>query len=63
MLNRCLETSLSPRLILTSGVKNGARVVLREGNHLPPNVPEANLEAMYRASLDYGSYEVRESGD
>jgi len=30
--------------------------VLREGNNLPPRVPLENLEAMYRAALDYGWY-------
>lgn len=42
--------------ILNSGIKRGGRFVLREGNNLPPNVPEANLEAMYRACLDHGQY-------
>jgi len=43
--------------ILKSGVTRGGRFVLREGNNLPPNVPEANLEAMYQACLDHGWYE------
>lgn len=44
------------RQILTSGVKRGGRFLLREGNNLPPNVPEANLQAMYQAALDHGQY-------
>ncbi len=44
------------KAILLSGVKEGGRFVLREGNNLPPRVPLANLEAMYRAALDYGGY-------
>ncbi|MEX0774833.1 MAG: uroporphyrinogen decarboxylase family protein [Phycisphaeraceae bacterium] len=42
--------------ILTSGIKRGGKFILREGNNLPPLVPEANLEAMYQACLDYGAY-------
>ena len=44
------------RDILQSGVKEGGRFILREGNNLPPRTPPANLEAMYRAALDYGRY-------
>jgi uroporphyrinogen-III decarboxylase len=43
--------------ILTSGIKEGGRFILREGNNLPPAVPEANLSAMYRAGLDFGTYQ------
>lgn len=42
--------------ILNSGIKRGRRFILREGNNLPPNVPEANLEAMYTACLEHGRY-------
>jgi uroporphyrinogen-III decarboxylase len=42
--------------ILASGIKAGGRFVLREGNNLPPCVPEANLAAMYKACLDEGKY-------
>ncbi|NLV74314.1 MAG: hypothetical protein GXY52_06490 [Chloroflexi bacterium] len=45
------------RDILLSGIKEGGRFILKEANNLPPNVPEANLEAMYQACLDYGTYE------
>jgi hypothetical protein len=44
------------KAILLSGIKEGGRFVLREGNNLPPRVPLANLEAMYRAALDHGWY-------
>jgi len=44
------------KTILLSGIKEGGRFVLREGNNLPPRVPLQNLEAMYRAALDYGGY-------
>jgi uroporphyrinogen-III decarboxylase len=40
--------------ILLSGVKEGGRFVLQEANNLPPGVPLGNLEAMYRACLEYG---------
>ena len=42
--------------ILLSGIKVGGRFILREGNNLPPCVPEENLEAMYRACLEHGWY-------
>lgn len=45
------------REILTSGVMRGGRFVLREGNNLAPNTPEANLAAMYRCCLEHGRYE------
>ena len=45
------------RDILTSGVMEGGRFILREANNLPPAVPEANLAAMYRACLEHGDYE------
>ena len=45
------------REILESGVKAGGRFVLQEGNNLPPFVPLENLDAMYRACLDFGANE------
>lgn len=44
------------RDILTSGVLEGGRFVLREANNLPPRVPMENLAAMYRAAFDFGTY-------
>jgi len=44
------------REILTSGVLEGGRFVLREANCLPPATPEETLAAMYRAALDFGRY-------
>lgn len=37
------------RRILDSGVTEGGKFILREGNNLPPGVPLDNLRAMYRA--------------
>jgi len=45
------------REILTSGVLEGKRFVLREANNLPPATPEQNLAALYQAALDWGRYE------
>ncbi len=45
------------RVILESGVKDGGRFVLQEGNNLPPFVPLENLDAMYRACLEFGEYD------
>jgi uroporphyrinogen decarboxylase len=43
------------REILQSGITAGGRFVLRDANNLPPNVPWANLAAMYRAAFDFGA--------
>ncbi len=45
------------REILQSGITEGGRFVLRDANNLPPNVPWANLAAMYKAAFDFGVYE------
>jgi len=43
--------------ILGSGITQGGRFVLREGNNMPPEVPMANIAAMYEAGKEYGRYE------
>jgi len=43
------------RDILQSGVKDGGRFILAEGNNLPPCCPLDNLNAMYTACLEYGA--------
>ncbi len=42
------------RQVLESGVTAGGRFVLTEANNLPPCVPEENLDAMYRAAVEFG---------
>lgn len=42
------------REILESGITEGGRFVLCEGNNLPPGCPVENLEAMYTACLEHG---------
>ncbi|MBZ4666415.1 uroporphyrinogen decarboxylase family protein [Mahella sp.] len=42
--------------IMESGVKNGGRFVLREGNNLAPHTPLENIAAMYEACKQYGRY-------
>jgi uroporphyrinogen-III decarboxylase len=44
------------REILTSGILEGRKFILREANNLPPMTPEENLAAMYRAAFDFGRY-------
>jgi uroporphyrinogen-III decarboxylase len=44
------------REILESGIKDGGRFVLRDGNNLPACCPLENLNAAYQACLDYGRY-------
>lgn len=45
------EVRRRARDILTSGINRSGRFILREGNNLPPLVPEENLAAMYDAAL------------
>jgi uroporphyrinogen-III decarboxylase len=42
------------RRILDSGVLEGGRFVLREGNNLAPHTPFENLEAMYQTARRVG---------
>ncbi|NLE29873.1 MAG: hypothetical protein GX629_09420 [Phycisphaerae bacterium] len=42
--------------ILASGIMEGGRFIFREGNNLPPNVPWANIAAMYKAVQNFGRY-------
>ncbi|MGD2039275.1 MAG: uroporphyrinogen decarboxylase family protein [Anaerolineae bacterium] len=44
------EVRAETERILNSGVRDGGRSVLREGNNLAPGTPLANLEAMYTAA-------------
>jgi len=46
------------KAILTSGIKRGGKFIMAEANDLAPCVPLANLEAMYRATRDFGKYSV-----
>jgi uroporphyrinogen-III decarboxylase len=50
------ECAAVARAILESGVKEGGRFVLQEGNNLPPCVPIENLRAVYETCLEYGCY-------
>ncbi len=45
------------RSILQSGVMEGGRFILREGNNLPPQVSPENVGAMYEACKAYGRYQ------
>lgn len=46
------------RRILQSGVMEGGRFVLREGNNLAPGTPPENVAAMYQACKEFGRYET-----
>jgi len=50
---QCYEET---RRILTSGVCEGGRFILRDGNNLPPLCPKENLQAVYAACLEFGNY-------
>lgn len=45
------------RRVLESGIMDGGRFVLREGNNLAPEVSVANVRAMYDAVRRHGVYE------
>lgn len=45
------------RRILESGVTDGGRFVLREGNNLSPCTPVENVTAMYEAAKRHGAYD------
>ena len=42
--------------ILQSGIMEGGKFVLREGNNLAPGTPPENVAAMYGACKEYGVY-------
>lgn len=42
--------------ILESGIMDGGRFILQEGNNLPPCCPDENLLAVYEACLEKGRY-------
>ncbi len=44
------------RRILESGVKQGRKFGLREGNNLPPRVPLENLKSVYQACIVHGCH-------
>jgi hypothetical protein len=48
------QCAAAARAILQSGVMEGGRFILREGNNLPPAVPVENLAAVYESCLEYG---------
>ena len=43
--------------ILESGVMDGGKFVLREGNNLAPGTPPENVAAMYEACEEFGRYD------
>jgi len=43
--------------VLGSGIMEGGRFVLREGNNLAPGIPLENLWAMYEAGKEFGRYD------
>jgi len=51
------EVEAEVRRILSSGIMEGGRFVLREGNNLAPGVPMENLWAMYDAVHAWGRYD------
>jgi uroporphyrinogen-III decarboxylase len=46
------------RRIMRSGVLEGRRFVLREGNNLAPHTPLQNCEAMYHAGREFGRFDA-----
>ena len=52
------EIYTKTRDILTSGIKRGGKFIMAEANDLAPRVSLANLEAMYRATKEFGLYQA-----
>lgn len=50
------ETYEAAAHVLQSGVLEGGRFILREGNNLAPETPLENIAALYQAAHDYGCY-------
>lgn len=44
------------RCILSTGITEGGKFVLREANNVSPGIPEENIAAMYQAAREYGRY-------
>jgi len=44
------------RRILSTGIMEGGKFVLREANNLSPGIPEENISAMYDAAKEFGRY-------
>jgi len=44
------------RRICSSGIMQGGRFILREGNNMAPRTPVEHIEAMYEAGQRYGRY-------
>ena len=47
------DVDVETRRILQSGILEGGRFILREGNNLAPHTPFENLDAMYQAARNY----------
>ncbi len=52
------EVSAEVRRILSTGIMEGGRFILREANDLAPCTPLANLQAMYATAREHGRYPV-----
>lgn len=50
------EVAEETRRILRSGVMEGGKFVLREGNNLAPGTPPGNVASMYEACKEFGRY-------
>lgn len=50
------ETADEVRRVLDSGIRDGGRFILREGNNLAPGIAMENLWAMYETNKEYGRY-------
>jgi uroporphyrinogen-III decarboxylase len=50
------QVTAEVKRILSSGIMDGGRFILREANDLAPGTPLANLAAMYEAARTFGRY-------
>jgi uroporphyrinogen-III decarboxylase len=50
------DCAKAAKAVLQSGVMEGGRFILREGNNLPPGVAMEKLAAVYEVCMEYGKY-------
>jgi len=51
------EVRCEVRRILSTGIMDGGKFVLREANNMSPGIPEENVAAMYLAAKEFGCYQ------
>ena len=56
LLKGAEEVSRETKRILQSGIMEGGKFVIREGNNLAPATPQSNIKAMYDTVREFGKF-------